>query len=894
VDQLRAQAAAKSMESDTLQATYEQLENSIAQKQSLLDRLEDRYASLTNGAQDMQDTQEGTERQIGELQNQIWIRKTHLKDIERETETQTARRDALLEEVESLTQQFEDFGLDIEIARYKDLLSKIDQLESQVGETRASSKVLSSTHEQLEVLVAQRQEQIADLEERHESWSRQVEELQQTVADLERRNRNLRAKLLRRETKAEQLDAKIKQARQTTGDLEARSAELVSQIDQKRQQLESLRSERAQAETRTTQARSKLCSLEEAREALTAMVHGLQDNQADARYELSELQKSIQESETTLVQIHQSLEEKTAQRSQMSKDTGELTQRLHDLRQSVEEWQAKKDQLEEVLPDLEEKTRRATNELLVLQAQKRMPLWQAILRSDLNVGEITPHVDLVLDRLGKGDPASADALRLEIAARTGMSQLTIPDVECADRTSRLFADVIQARGAYQESQLVDAVQMLCDGWEAVLSETPPKARVSSAHPSSAVAPSDKARSLDQPFPGEPAQGATQPSRVDAGNDHQHPVSTQLEAAPLYVTAQRTTLTLETKDIRVLVDPGPDPMVTNASPDLVLVTHAHDDHVHQLVPLCEQFPDVPVVMTPQTNDLLGLSKNDWAKISERQVHCVEMRDAFAIQGIEISFLPAGHILGAAMADLRLKDRRILITGDFCLRSVGGLDSPAIPTQPYDLVLMEAVHASDTGYPSSDPRENRRESLMTRVLEAVAGGYTRILIPASAIGNAQEVYDALWEVCMAGDASPLSGYQLCLDGLAYHVAQLYAETGTWNETPQKKGTEFPSQTIVIASIGAAEQIRGQLGPAQRACVLEPKDARTLGPSGGPLRAYQVDLHASLDELARFGQQVHCGLIGLYHSDRTKGSPLEHQLLSVGKRVIQVTHRDRLRID
>ena len=510
--------------------------------------------------------------------------------------------------------------------------------------------------------------------------------------------------------------------------------------------------------------------------------------------------------------------------------------------------------------------------------------------------------------MGKADPDEATAFRLEIAARTGCVDLPAHSGEELSGLPRLFAGVIQARAVESKGNLTEAVHMLCNGWEALLPVEPTPEPLSplSVRPLSPVpppitpahapsAPSDLVISTPPELvpiapPTDPVQ--TAPSTSTKQTLVLEPI-VKPPHSPVYVTGQWSTLTLEVNDFQILVDPGLDYSIPDNPPHLVVITHAHNDHVNQLLPLCEHFPDLPVVMTAQTCEILGLILDGWMVIRERQVHCLQMQEPRRIEGIDILLHPAGHLLGAAMADLKVDGARILVTGDFSLRSVGGLPPVELPQSLYDLVLMESVHASDHDFPSSDSRCNRDAHLIQRVLRAIEEGYTRILITATARGDAQEVYDALLAGQREPQSSALAGYTICLKGMAHGVARLYAQAGVWKHAVPDECPDPPAQqTIVVASEGAAASVRQQFSPIQRAVVFEPHKSAASSLSSERERHYCVDLHASLEELVYLGQHIQCGIIGLYHG-HTSGSPLEKQLRSAGKQVVNVTTADRMRI-
>lgn len=706
-----------------------------------------------------------------------------------------------------------------------DLRGKVNNLQGEIRRREATLEELELEQELLETQVKEMEQRKDELLDSLQSLETETQEHKVTLPDLRQEAKSLKDRIRQRKDWIAELDA----ARAEYKKFYAKKEQLEAQVVQSQHQADDLQNRLKPLETQVRE-------LEEERTNLKREVENLQDEICRQKDTL----EKIEASEANLAELDTQLQDRRS--------------RIVSTEQRLGELQTEQRQYEEQLADLGRQIEDAGTNLARLLAQDRGLLWQAVLRTDLDAGELTPYANSILDRLGRADPAKAAAFRLEIAARTGRAELPPHDVKELSGLPHLFADVIQARAVGRDGDLTAAVQTLCDSWEAVLP----------TEPESDQAPSP---------PSEPQVKAVHP--------------------PVYVSGQYSTLTLEVNGVQVLVDPGPDYVIPDDHPDLVVVTHAHNDHVDQLLPLCERFPDLPVVMTPETSELLGLSLNRWAMIQERQVHCLPVGETRRIEGVKVLLHPAGHLLGAAMVDLNLEVARILVTGDFSLRPVGGLSPVKLPPSSYDLVLMEAVHASENEFPFPKPQDNRWLYLIQRVLRAIKEGYTRVLIIAAALGDAQEVYDALLQAQKDPRASTLADYAICLKGKAHRVARLYAQAGMWERSVPDECPDRPAQrTIVIASGGAANPLRQQFSTLQHALVFEPYKSAASSLSTERDRRYQVDLHASLAELIHLGQRVQCGVIGLYHA-YTGNSILEQKLRSAGKRVINVATADRMYI-
>lgn len=114
-----------------------------------------------------------------------------------------------------------------------------------------------------------------------------------------------------------------------------------------------------------------------------------------------------------------------------------------------------------------------------------------------------------------------------------------------------------------------------------------------------------------------------------------------------------------------------------------------------------------------------------------------KDFEPLPGLKVRFINAGHIVGAACIYLRYGERSLLYTGDYnttSSRTTTGLRIADLPQA--DVLITEATYGADT-HPARNTQETALLSAIANVVKA--GG--NVLIPAFALGRAQEILLAL---------------------------------------------------------------------------------------------------------------------------------------------------------
>ncbi|MGY6586709.1 MAG: MBL fold metallo-hydrolase RNA specificity domain-containing protein [Wenzhouxiangella sp.] len=192
---------------------------------------------------------------------------------------------------------------------------------------------------------------------------------------------------------------------------------------------------------------------------------------------------------------------------------------------------------------------------------------------------------------------------------------------------------------------------------------------------------------------------------------------------------------------------------------VVLTHAHLDHSGYLPVLCRDGFSGPVLATSATRELCryllpdsGFIQEKDAAMANRFGHtrhhparplytrddaeaCLKQFKSVAFdkpfklnRHMSLRFRRAGHILGAAMAEIEVADRRVLFTGD-----LGHADSPTMP--PPDIVRSADFLVIESTYGNRQRDRTDPEAALAKVIKRTVARGGSVIIPAFAVGRTQ---------------------------------------------------------------------------------------------------------------------------------------------------------------
>lgn len=213
-------------------------------------------------------------------------------------------------------------------------------------------------------------------------------------------------------------------------------------------------------------------------------------------------------------------------------------------------------------------------------------------------------------------------------------------------------------------------------------------------------------------------------------------------------------------------------VDPSSVQAVVLTHAHLDHSGYLPKLVREGFSGPIYCSSATSDFCDILLKDSANIAEKDAEYSNRKghtrhkpalplytvrdaeqalhqlrplafeaDTIIEAGAQIRLRRAGHILGAATAELRWGDRTFVFSGDLGRFDDVFMPDPE-PVAAADYLIVESTYGDRT-HPKTDPME-----ALGAVIERTVRRGGTIVIPAFAVGRTQLLLYHLWMLKRAG--------------------------------------------------------------------------------------------------------------------------------------------------
>ena len=220
-------------------------------------------------------------------------------------------------------------------------------------------------------------------------------------------------------------------------------------------------------------------------------------------------------------------------------------------------------------------------------------------------------------------------------------------------------------------------------------------------------------------------------------------------------------------------------------DVLLVTHAHADHIGRIPKLVRDGFRGKIYSTEPTHDLAQIMFDDALHIMEMEARRDEVPVLYQQQDIELAlslwktvyyheeikleddviaeFKNAGHILGSAMVHLTRNGKRIVFTGDVGNIPQPLMDEPEVPKE-YDYMVMESVYGDRV-----HEGVEERSALLQHHIEETIRKQGTLIIPAFSLERTQGILFEINNLIESGTVEEIKTY---LDSpLAIRVTDVY---------------------------------------------------------------------------------------------------------------------------
>ena len=232
-----------------------------------------------------------------------------------------------------------------------------------------------------------------------------------------------------------------------------------------------------------------------------------------------------------------------------------------------------------------------------------------------------------------------------------------------------------------------------------------------------------------------------------------------------------------------------PFVYNpAEVDVLLVTHAHADHIGRIPKLVRDGFKGIIYSTAPTKQLASIMFDDALKIMQMEAQrdqrealysqvditaalalwkTVSYEEALSLpDSVNATFYDAGHILGSAIVELTRSGKKVVFTGDLGNVPQPLVGAPHIPSD-YDYMIMESVYGD-----RSHEEVAERSALLKGYIEETIRLKGTLIIPAFSLERTQGMLLEINNLIEIGAIAPIKTF---LDSpLAIKVTEVYRQS------------------------------------------------------------------------------------------------------------------------
>lgn len=268
----------------------------------------------------------------------------------------------------------------------------------------------------------------------------------------------------------------------------------------------------------------------------------------------------------------------------------------------------------------------------------------------------------------------------------------------------------------------------------------------------------------------------------------------------------------------------------ADVDVLLVTHAHADHIGRIPKLVRDGFAGVIYSTAPTRELATIMLDDAVGIMEMEAHrygrtpiyneadidaALKMWNGVGYHepvdigdGMQATFTDAGHILGSAMVTVERNGKKIVCTGDVGNDPQPLLAPPEVPTD-YDYLIMESVYGDRT-----HEEVEERTALLREHIEHTIAVQGTLIIPAFSLERTQAM---LFEINNMVEREEIPPIKTFLDSpLAIRVTDVYRHSLEYLKPAVREQIEGGDDIFAFEGLSFTESV---------------KESREIAGYGGP---------------------------------------------------------------
>lgn len=301
--------------------------------------------------------------------------------------------------------------------------------------------------------------------------------------------------------------------------------------------------------------------------------------------------------------------------------------------------------------------------------------------------------------------------------------------------------------------------------------------------------------------------------------------------------------LDTGKVAILIDCGLQQgdkfaQESNAAPfvydpadaDVLLVTHAHADHIGRIPKLVRDGFRGKIYSTHPTRELATIMLSDAVGIMEQESKRLQIDPIYNEKDIDLAlslwegvgynesidcgdsvqahFTDAGHILGSGMVHLERNGKKLVATGDIGNVPQPLLAPPEVP-KDYDYMIMESVYGDRVHEEVAE-----RSAILREHIERTIAQRGTLIIPAFSLERTQGMLYEINNLVESGEIEPIKTY---LDSpLAIQVTDVYRHFVEYLKPEVQAQIEGGDDIFAFDGLSFTEHM---------------KDSRAIASAGGP---------------------------------------------------------------